>query len=88
MFCSPYQTGLALTASSNHRMYRQNNPTISACTVDTNLGMDIHTEDEVAVNIMTNQYEFTVRKCNQWVIMEAVGAHVTAVFSCLHTVFD
>lgn len=41
-FCSSYQTGLALTASSYHRMYKQNKPTINACTVDTNLG-DTHT---------------------------------------------
>lgn len=41
--CFSYQTGLALTASSNHRMYRQNNPTIRAWTVDTNLERHTHT---------------------------------------------
>lgn len=51
-FCSSYQTGLALTASSNHRMYRQNDPTIRACTVDTNLGMDTHKNK--IVNMMTD----------------------------------
>lgn len=33
-----YQTGSALTASSNHRMYKQKSPTIKAWTVDTSLG--------------------------------------------------
>lgn len=53
-FCSSYQTGLALTASSYHRMYKQNKPTINACTVDTNLG-ETHTHyQSKLVNVTTD----------------------------------